>query len=196
MGSTSPLNSSSFVGFLLSCSVKGVAIAVAIVLTLDTAIVESRNEAPKGLARFPNRFSSRDGHPYYYHRMEYDFLFSPVSLSSCFFTCLSLCFIFPPTPSLRRYFPLLRVASSVQQLSVLLEYLCFLLTALLISWSNLHHVSFRNLVLFHCLLVLFSDFACDVVFSNSVRWQFTSFAHGFAIICCFWCFSVSPSVTT
>ena len=52
--------------------------------TPDTAIDESRKETAKGVVRFSNRLSSRDGHPYYYyHRLESDFF------SSLFFFFLS-----------------------------------------------------------------------------------------------------------
>ena len=99
--------------------------ATVTVLTLYNAIHESRKKKAKGMTRFPNQFPGRDGHPCYYryHRLEYDFLsFSPPLLFSFLLMALSLpLFPFPSRPSLYRYLPLLRVASSVQQLSVVLE---------------------------------------------------------------------------
>ena len=73
--------------------------------------------------RFPNRFSSRDGHQVHYHRLEYGFLFPPL-FSFFFLLAINVTVYLPllplPSPrSLCRYFPLLRVASSVQQLYVL-----------------------------------------------------------------------------
>ena len=42
--------------------------------TVGTVIDESRQETAKGVARLPNRFSSSDRHPCYYHRLEYDII--------------------------------------------------------------------------------------------------------------------------
>ena len=44
--------------------------AIAATLTLGTAIDEGRKETAKGVARFPNRFSSGDGNPCFYRRLE------------------------------------------------------------------------------------------------------------------------------
>ena len=57
-----------------------------------------------------------------YHHPEYDFLFSPWSLVFSFLPVFSL-FRFSSPPSLGRYFhlPILRVTSSMQQISVLLR---------------------------------------------------------------------------
>ena len=100
------------------------------ILALDTAIDDSRKATERGVAiinnRFPNRFSSRDGHQVCYHRLEYDLLFSPLIYSFLLLPCISLCFLSPP----RRHnagvflsFVLLRLGSSY--MSFLIEYVCF-----------------------------------------------------------------------
>ena len=68
----------------------------ATVLAPDTAIDESKKETAKGVARFPNRFSRRDGHPLYYHHPTSDFLcFSPLS---SFWLCRVSPFVYFPLP--------------------------------------------------------------------------------------------------
>ena len=99
--------------------------ATAAVLTLDTAVDDSRKETAKGVTRFPNRFSSRGGQPCYYHRLECGFFFFSLLSSLLLFVLSIPLFPFISPPSLYRHLPLLRVASSVQQISVLLEYVCF-----------------------------------------------------------------------
>ena len=95
---------------------------------LDTATDGSRKEKAESVSRFPNLFSSKDGHPCYRHRLENDLsLFSspyPL-LSSCFFASCLPVFPLPSPPSFCRYLRLLRVSSSVQQLYVFLEYVWF-----------------------------------------------------------------------
>ena len=89
-------------------------------LTLDTAIDDSREQTTKkSVARFPNRFSSTDGHPYYHHRMGHDFLFSP-SLP-----CPSLSFVSPPRRPYAGIFPpfaLLRAAGICPRVRMLSFY--------------------------------------------------------------------------
>ena len=63
--------------------------------------------------------------PGYYRRLEYDFLFSPVSLPSYFFAWSLPLLHFTSPPSLCRYVPLRRVSSPVQRLSAPLKYVCF-----------------------------------------------------------------------
>lgn len=68
-------------------------------------------------------FRSRDGNPHVtYNRLEYDiYIHMPFSLFSIFFLSglvSLLVSFFPPPPSCRYSPPLLRVASSVRQLSV------------------------------------------------------------------------------
>ena len=79
-----------------------------------------------------------------------------------------------------------RVASSVQQPSVLLEYVCFPSINITRSLSDLfassHSDSFQNLFIFNVFWFLFSGLPCVVVFSYPVRRHFTCFTHEFAII--------------
>ena len=124
----------------------------------------------------------------------------PFSLPSCFF-CLSfsLCFLSPPRRPLCRYLPLLRVASSVQQLSVLLEQVCFpsiniTFAAFLISLRHLYHVSLQLLFLSSCFLVFL------VLWSSRTRyagWPFTRFlTHEFSFFFFFGHPLSDKSVTT
>ena len=137
-----------------------------------------------GVARFPGRFSSRDGHQCYYHRLEYDFLLSPCSLLA-FLPCLSLFF----SPPRRRYagiflsFVMFRACGSYR--SFLSTY-DFLVAAFLISLRRLYYFPFQNKFVFIVLLFSFSVFGCGVLFSYPVCWRCTCFTHEFAISFCFW----------
>ena len=105
-------------------------------------------------------------------------------------------FHFPSPPSIFRYLPLLRVASSVQQRRVLLEYVCFpsnnislsdllasfVLGIIFISESIFVLLSFRSY-----FLVL------RVVFSCSVRWYSTCSTHEFAFFVLFLFFGLHLS---
>ena len=73
-------------------------VATTAVLTLDTAIDESRKETAEGVgvARFPNRLCSRGGILCYIHRLDDDFLFSLFPFIIIFLPCFSLLFPSPP----------------------------------------------------------------------------------------------------
>ena len=85
----------------------------AAVLTLDTAVESRKEMIADGVARSPDSPWSRDGNPSYYHRLEYDILFSYFLLA---FGVVSLCvpLFFFPAPSLRRCLPLLILDTHVQ----------------------------------------------------------------------------------
>ena len=95
--SEGPLSSSSLYRCLLSYSVgEGGGTTVAIVI-LDSGIDESSKDTAKGVARFRNQLSHRDGHPRFYHRPECKFSFvlsllSPFFIFTFFF---SLCCVSP-----------------------------------------------------------------------------------------------------
>ena len=97
--------------------------STAAAVTLDTVAVESRKMAD-GVARSPSRFCSRDGKICCYgdvwRRLGYD-LFACLLLCLAsyfsFFVFFSFLFFFPAS----RYVYLLRVPSSVQQLSATLR---------------------------------------------------------------------------
>lgn len=134
--------------------------------------------------RFPNRFSSGNGHPCYCHRLEHDFLRVPPSLSFLIFaSSLCLYFSFPfPAVLMCRCLPSLRAASSVQ-LSFFLEYVWF-------PWCSLSE-PLKSCVLFHSktcsfilvpgnvflfsffLVLLFSWSVSGALFSYPVRWPRT-----------------------
>ena len=108
--------------------------ATAAVRTPDTAIDESTKEAVASVSRFPNRFSSRNGHPWYHKILSppgvrFSLLCFPFSPRSCFFgiffPCLCLYFFTPPPPSLRRYLLSFVLLHSFVQQCVLVENLCF-----------------------------------------------------------------------
>ena len=81
----------SFVWFWLICSRKGGSTAA--VVTLDTAVDESRKKIADRVARFPTRLCSRDGKLRYYRRLEYDFLaFLPCLLQFFFSVLIPVCF--------------------------------------------------------------------------------------------------------
>lgn len=68
------------------------------VLAFFTAVDESTKGMVKGVVRSPNRLSSRDGDPSYYHRLEYDiFLLPCLFIAASFNFCLSLCFLSHPS---------------------------------------------------------------------------------------------------
>ena len=97
--------------------------STAAVLRLDTtAVEESRKKMTDRVARSPARLCSRYGKRCHYRRLEYDFL--------AFLPCFIL-FLF--CPSLSRYVPLLRVPSSVQQSSAILQRV---VRALLVSFVS------------------------------------------------------------
>ena len=91
-----PPNPSTFVWFSLICSLRGGSTAA--LLTVDTAVNESRKKVADRVTRSPTRLCSRDGKLCYYRRLEYDFLFFFLALLPCFivfFVCFSssCCFV-------------------------------------------------------------------------------------------------------
>ena len=153
------------------------------ILTLDTAIDESRKETAKGGARFPHRLSTRDsGDPCYYHRLEYDLIiFSLFSLPS--FLLLALFLSLFLSPHRRPY------AGNFSSPSC-----CFGRAAAIcppsVCFSSISKQPFLSpcdicirfqFIIFVVSVFLFSflGLAC-VVFSYPIRWHFTCFILEFA----------------
>ena len=122
----------SFVWFWLICSRKGGSTAA--VVTLDTAVDESRKKMVDSVIRLSARLCSRDRKLCYYGHLEYDFL--------AFLPCFLL---FLLSPSLSRYVSLLRAPSYVQQSSATPQQVVCILV-------SLYHASSRNPFCFICFV--------------------------------------------
>ena len=147
------------------------------------------------MSRFPNRFSSGDGHPCYHHRLGYNFsVFFHSLLLLAILLCLSLCFISPPRRPYARIFlsfVLLRPCSNLS-----LSTYPFILPGINSSLSDLL-ASFLT-----CFISdLFSSFCSDflvllVLLCSRTRCAGICFTHEFTIIVFAFGLSLSQSVTT
>ena len=165
--------------------------ATAAVLTLVTAIDESRKETAKGVAGFPNRFSGSDGHPYFYHCLEYDVLSPPPCLSFNFVACCFVSpFVFFPLPAVNTTMP---VSSSPSSGFVRAAAICpsrvrmyafhLLIAAFLIYiLASFYSVSLQNLFVLLSFVPVFWCFSFVLLCSRTRYWHFACLTLGFSII--------------
>ena len=113
-----PPSAGCFVWFSLIFSRRGG--STSSILTLDTAVDESRKKMADRVTRSPARLCSRDGKLCFYGRLEYDFV--------AFFPCFQVVLFLLPYPGMFLIFVLLRPCS-IHLLSSKYVFLCHLYPA-------------------------------------------------------------------
>ena len=168
--------------------------ATAAVVALDTAFDDSRKEKAKGIARYPDRLSSRDGYKYYYHLLEYDLRFPPSSLPSFVLTCLFLGFHRPPRRLRAGIFPSFVLLRPWSRYVFLFSMYIFLLVALRHLLVLCFFSEFRYAL--SCVFVFFRfSFCCYVLVTVTLAFHLL-YPEMIGYCFCVWHFSVSQSVTT